>query len=269
MNRLRKSALVFAMFFLVSGLAVADASAQHRHYRGYAGYYRPYYNWGVWGYWSPWYGPWPWYGPYWGPYYMEYHEPTGALRLQVTPRNTQVYVDGYFVGVVDDFDGTFQRLRVPPGGHEIALHLPGYRNATQSLYVAVGTTVNLKHAMEPLPAGTPEEPLPRPNPAAAEAAQPRAPEPSRQRPPRGDDRIREAGFGSLAIRAQPPDATVFIDGTEWRGAADDDGEVLVQVPAGRHRVELRRNGYGPYSTEVDVRAGVTTPLNVMLQRDGS
>jgi hypothetical protein len=208
----------------------------------------------------------------------------------VAPRNTQVYVDGYFVGIADDFDGVFQRLRVAPGGHEIVLHLPGHRNATQSLYLQPGATYQLKHQMEPLPAGAPEEPLPRPNPAASRAARPpdrtddtehepdaREPEerrypprdPERRYPPREpvdrDERTRESRFGSLAIRVQPPDAIVMIDGTEWRGAADDDGEILIQVPVGRHRIELRREGYEAYATEVDVRPGVTTPVNVLLQ----
>ena len=33
-----------------------------------------------------------------------------SMRLQVKPLDTMVFVDGYFAGIVDDFDGTFQRL---------------------------------------------------------------------------------------------------------------------------------------------------------------
>jgi hypothetical protein len=36
-----------------------------------------------------------------------------SLQLQVTPRETEVFVDGYFAGRVDDFDGRFQRLPIP------------------------------------------------------------------------------------------------------------------------------------------------------------
>ena len=35
----------------------------------------------------------------------------GSLRLKVKPREASVYVDGYFAGRVDDFDGMFQRLQ--------------------------------------------------------------------------------------------------------------------------------------------------------------
>jgi hypothetical protein len=42
-------------------------------------------------------------------------------QLQVTPRETEVFVDGYFAGKVDDFDGRFQRLHVQPGEHELTV----------------------------------------------------------------------------------------------------------------------------------------------------
>ena len=37
-----------------------------------------------------------------------------------------MYVDGYFVGVVDEFDGMFQRLRIDSGAHRIEVRAPGY-----------------------------------------------------------------------------------------------------------------------------------------------
>ena len=43
------------------------------------------------------------------------------MRFDVKPNDASVYVDGYYAGVVDDFDGAFQRLRTAPGGHEIEL----------------------------------------------------------------------------------------------------------------------------------------------------
>jgi hypothetical protein len=295
MNRFRQVVLVAAVFIVVAAAWPADASAaQRRRGRFYRpvrpvvysyGFYRPFYSY----YWSPWYGPWPgWYGPhgpYWDyPYYRRYYDPTGGVRVQVSPREAQVYVDGYFVGIADDFDGVFQRLRLRPGGHEIVLHLPGYRNTTQRLYVQQGSTVNLKHQMEPLPAGAPEEPLPKPDPEAAKAAERageydedeyergRRPDMDRRRSPPAprerddrDDRVRESRFGSLAIRVQPADAIVIVDGSEWRGAADDEGEILIQVPPGRHRIELRKDRYETFTTEVDVQPGVSTPINVLLQ----
>jgi len=47
-----------------------------------------------------------------------------SVRLDVSPRDAEVYVDGYYAGVVDDFDGILQRLRVEPGQADPA-RLPG------------------------------------------------------------------------------------------------------------------------------------------------
>ena len=40
------------------------------------------------------------------------------LTLLGTP---EVYVDGYYAGVVDNFDGRFQRLNLEPGPHQIEI----------------------------------------------------------------------------------------------------------------------------------------------------
>ena len=44
----------------------------------------------------------------------------------MTPREAQVYVDGSFVGTVDDFDGVFQRLHIDSGPHRIEVRKQGY-----------------------------------------------------------------------------------------------------------------------------------------------
>ena len=75
-------------------------------------------------------------------------------------------------------------------------------------------------------------------------------------PPRGD-------LGSIAIRTIPADAQIFIDGERWVGP-ESDGRLVVQVPPGRHLVEVRAPGYRSYVSEVDVRPAETTPINVSL-----
>ena len=63
------------------------------------------------------------------------------------PEKTKVYVDGYYAGMVDDFDGMFQRLHIAPGRHDIALKLEGYRTHVFRVYVPVGHTLKLRHEM--------------------------------------------------------------------------------------------------------------------------
>src|SRR5882762_7242937 len=92
------------------------------------------------------------YDPFWGPFYpYGYRYPywygypygpydysstiTGSLKTEITPKQTEVYVDGYYAGVADDFDGVFQRLNTSAGGHAVTLHLEGYRTVTRNIYV--------------------------------------------------------------------------------------------------------------------------------------
>src|SRR5207244_7095163 len=107
---------------------------------------------------DPWYqyqwgGP---YGPY-GPYraypYAYRDELTSSVRLEVTPRETEVYVDGYRAGSVDNFDGFFQRLRLRPGEHELVLYLNGYRTVQQQVYLNTGSDHKIRYTMVPLPPG--------------------------------------------------------------------------------------------------------------------
>jgi hypothetical protein len=50
---------------------------------------------------------------------------TGSLRLQMRPGDAEVYVDGYYAGIVDDFGGHFQHLDLTPGPHHIEIRAPG------------------------------------------------------------------------------------------------------------------------------------------------
>ena len=61
------------------------------------------------------------------------HAQSASARLQVTPRQTEVFVDGFLAGVVDDFDGFAQRLRVASGEHVIELYLDGHKTVRESI----------------------------------------------------------------------------------------------------------------------------------------
>ena len=63
-----------------------------------------------------------------------------ALRLKIKPSNAEVFVDGYFVGVVNDFDGMFQRLRIEPGPHRVEVRAPGYETLDVDVRLTSGHT---------------------------------------------------------------------------------------------------------------------------------
>jgi hypothetical protein len=176
----------------------------------------------------------------------------------VSPRETEVFVDGYYAGAVDDFDGFFQRLRLPPGAHEVILHHDKYRTVRQTLYVAAGTDYRIRHDLTPLGPGEASEP--RPVPAIPPPGTPES-APASVFPPAA------SLFGTLSIRVQPSDAVVLIDGDEWRGP-EGQGRLLVQLSEGAHRVEIRKDGHETFSSNVQVRRGETATLNVSLPARG-
>jgi hypothetical protein len=225
-------------------------------------YYRSYDP--FWSY-DPWWGPWHGSAGYYGARYIA----ESSIRLQVTPRETEVYVDGYLVGTVDDFDGFAQRLRVDPGDHVIELYLEGHRAISQAMMLQPGESYRIRHAMEPLQAG--EAPAARPLPRATGGAPP-PPSPGetagRRAPPPNAGRMRGGapqGAGTLAIRVRPSDAVVLIDGERWEGSADG-APLQIQVAPGAHRIQVQKEGYEPFTTTVHVRPGDQTPLNVSLTR---
>ncbi|MGE0864487.1 MAG: PEGA domain-containing protein [Vicinamibacterales bacterium] len=227
-------------------------------------YFTPYYNPFFWGF-----HQWGYPGPYPPAFYRHGFSGDSAARIQVTPRQTEVYVDGYRAGIVDDFDGFAQRLRLPPGEHVIELYLPGYRTITENVLFQPGETYRLRYDMVPLAPGEtePAQPMPR---TAAPAPAPAMPpviydafgRPSPMPPPAPA----AAGAAVLAIRVQPADATVIVDGEQWQGSGAE--RLELQVTAGAHRIEIRKDGYLPFSTTVQAAAGQTTPINVSLTKGG-
>lgn len=219
-------------------------------------YYSPFYNpffWDshMWG--QPgWYGP-----PYWGGRIVR----ESTARIQVTPRHAEVYVDGYLAGVVDDFDGFAQRLRVSPGEHVIEVYLEGHKTIAEKIYFQPGENYRIRHTMEPVTAGEASPPRPSPDPNAPPPAQRGAYDAFGR--PSGTPRA-PGDASTLTIRVQPGDATVFVDGERWQGSG---GERLeIQVTPGEHRIEVQKDGYQSFSTSIRVRPGESLPVNVSLTK---
>jgi hypothetical protein len=97
-----------------------------------------------------------------GSYYGNYGYPTGELRLQVRPRDAQVFIDGSYAGTVDDFDGTFQSLRLEEGEYKVEIVLPGYEPLDFDVRIVPGEKVTYKGDLLPEQQGQPFAEPPRP-----------------------------------------------------------------------------------------------------------
>jgi hypothetical protein len=267
----------------------SPSTAERRHPRagtgrgtGGGGYY-PYYP-GYWGgggyypgYWGSWwpYGSFGWYGGYYGGYYgypwgwggggTVYHyvqRESGSVRVLVDPSEARVYVDGYYAGTVDDFDGLFQRLNVSPGRHEIALKLEGYKTHRVKVYVAPESTVKLHYDMQK-GQGESFEDLSK----DARESEIRREREQEQRWNEDEERAEQdetaAVGGRLELSVRPDDASVYVDGA-FRGSAREASSL--KLAPGRHRIEIVRPGFRTLEREVDVVPGKTTDLTVELEK---
>ncbi len=200
------------------------------------------------------------FGPYYGPFYppanVALAQTMGAVRLRVQPVDTQVFVNGYYAGVVDDFDGMLQRLYLPPGEHTIELYRPGFRTFRQALFVSPHARLEIVHPMVPLtasePLAPPLDPEPLPDDWTSNAA---------------SDDAASSPLGILSLQIDPSDAQIVIDGDVWMGN-DARTSLVIHLDAGRHRVEVRKAGYAPFKVDVDLSAGTRTRLAVQLEQQG-
>ena len=69
--------------------------------------------------------------------------------MKVNPRDAQVYVDGYFTGLVDDYDGFFQRLTIDSGPHRIEIRKPGFATLSFDVRIPPDETVTYRGELQP------------------------------------------------------------------------------------------------------------------------
>ena len=132
-------ALVAAATVSLPSEALAQYGHHYGHHYGY-GYGHGYYGHG--------YG----YGGHGRYGYGAYGSNDGHVRIEVGPKGLRdeahVYVNEAHVGVVDDFDGFFQRLVLKPGKYEIEVRLDGYHPLQVHVFVSPRSTYKIRHQLE-------------------------------------------------------------------------------------------------------------------------
>jgi len=157
MNALTKRVIMFTLGLMLAGAIPASAVTRHVVVVPRVGAYRPLVYDRCRGPWYPYAYGYP-YG-----YGYPYHGAAADIRTEITPKNAEVYVDGYFAGRATDFDGAFQALHVVPGGHAISIRLDGFRTLTEDVYVRPDSTFKMKATLQPLAAGEASAPVPTPS----------------------------------------------------------------------------------------------------------
>ncbi len=112
----------------------------------------------TWGRYGMWYDPFAYmydplysgYGYYSGSRETKTKSTIGSIRLRVSPSFAKVYVDGVLHGLVSDFDGLTNHLRLEAGHHTLELRADGYETLRREITVEVGRTLTERATLKKL-----------------------------------------------------------------------------------------------------------------------
>ena len=293
----RLFAVNLVVLLAMAVLVPSEAAARGRHlgHHGVRGHHHSHFSIGFgFGYpgyyYGPYYGPWRYgYGPYgYRPYvYVRDGEsavPPGGIDINVKPKkNTQVWIDGAYVGLVKQFDGWPDYLWLPKGNYQMVLFSPGYQTVERDVSVYPGVVIDFKLHLAPGESTPPQELAPPKTEKAAPAALP-------QRLPRARDlpRTKVAAAdsptarkatveirdipgtpGRLQLAVTPFDASVYLDGRfigRGKEIAEDERGLIIEP--GEHTLEVVRPGHEPETLAFNAASGETVELAVRLEIEG-
>ena len=66
----------------------------------------------------------------------------GSVDFNVEPQKSQIFVDGQYLGIADDFNGYPQTAKLPAGYHWVRAVAPDGRTIERRIYVAAGQELN-------------------------------------------------------------------------------------------------------------------------------
>lgn len=237
----------------------------HGHHGSY-GHYGSYYDFrfGWFGYYPYWAWGYPYYGYGYYPPVVYASTPSygmGALDLNIQPKQTEVYVNGQYVGLVKQYDGFPGYLWLESGVYEIAFYRPGFATVTREFEIFTGMVLDVSIDMQPGEAIQPQRPEPRPADAGYRGYVPREPAsevPTTPAPPAGS-----TVSGRVGLSIEPIEASVYLDGRfvgtgrELAGGLD--------VDSGQHIVEVVLPGYEQETVRFEVKPDSEARVDVRLE----
>jgi hypothetical protein len=75
--------------------------------------------------------------------------PYGNLWLAVGPNTAQVYVDGFYVGTVEDSNRSPAGLNLAPGWHRLEFRAPGYETPAVNVTIEANRTIRYQGELKP------------------------------------------------------------------------------------------------------------------------
>ena len=74
----------------------------------------------------------------------------GNLQLEVAPNTAQVYVDGFYVGTVEDANRSLTGLMLEVGWHRLGFRAPGYETSAANVTIEPNRTITYSTELKPI-----------------------------------------------------------------------------------------------------------------------
>ena len=160
----RNSSRIAGLFVALSLMVATSTWAGFRGHYGFHGHHRPYghgVHHGLHGY-HGYYG----HSYYYYPRFYGYpgglqhgvaSKYLGALDLNVKPKNTQVYLDGHYIGTTDKFDGFPRYLWLKEGTYEVIFYNERYSTVRREFAIYPGVVIDFRERLTPGESVPPEE----------------------------------------------------------------------------------------------------------------
>jgi len=144
-------------------------------------------------------------------------------------KSSGVWVDGQYLGYVDELKGN-KKLLLVPGKHEIAVRQVGYKDIRETIEVNPGGTTIITVRMEKDP-----------------------------------NSINANATGEVKLKVTPDRAAVFVDGN-YAGYVHQFGGVkrAMLIAPGKHHIKIALPGYRDFETEITVRANQKVTVKTEL-----
>ena len=160
----------------------------------------------------------------------------GELRFsseEKAVRDSGVWIDGKYVGYVDELKGEDSKLKLSPGPHHVTVRQAGYKDFDRIVIVEPRQVRWVDVTMEK-------------DPTAVYPA---------------------GNAAELKLNIGPARAAVFVDDGYIGHASDFGGYRIMVVSPGKHRVKVELPGYQPFETEVNPLPGQRTEISTGLVKD--
>ncbi len=264
----------------------------HHYYGGYG------WGWYPWSVWSGWWWGGPWWGWGWGwwPSVSVGIEDNwaaaprgswGIVKTEVQPQETELWLDGTYIGTADDFDGYPDFLYLKPGSYKIELRLVNYLPLPVDLNINSGQFVTLdkkltiekgKNALDFFPPESKGTPYGRyfgadgkpysESVASGDEDWLGAEETGNQMPrPRSHSVTASRDRARLRFSVTPEDAAIYVD-DQLVGVGEDlnNSSRGVIVDAGKRTVTVSRPGFKTKTVEVQAKVGQPVDVVVDLEK---